>query len=131
MILILMALRTKNTSERCCFFADQSLAQTKDGKMVHSLKAEYTMTHRRMDAKEQRIFSPDKISWPAKLVDGIFEVWWHLRKFLWVKKNRSHFKMLVMIIFPKTNIISRSAYRPFLSSLASFAIPIHLSGLFS
>ena len=23
---------------------------------------------------------------PPKLVDGIFEVWWHLRKFWWVKQ---------------------------------------------
>ena len=27
-----------------------------------------------------------KNCWPPKLVDGIFEVFWHLRKFWWVKQ---------------------------------------------
>ena len=27
---------------------------------------------------------------PPKLVDGVFEVWWHLRKFLVGHENRSH-----------------------------------------
>ena len=45
------------------------------------------MMRQRMGVKEYLGFSHlTKNLWPPKLVEGIFEVWWLLQKFLWVKK---------------------------------------------
>ena len=53
----------------------------------------------------KRIFSPENPR-PPKLVDGIFEVWWHLRKFPWVKKvvrTLSGFMLTFLVLQNKHN----------------------------